>query len=43
MQAKGIVVDGQQVGTIERTLKNSPSVELYGLQGLPLTYFCTVS
>jgi hypothetical protein len=22
------------------TLKNSPSVELYGLQGLPLTYFC---
>ena len=22
------------------TLKNSPSVELYGLQGLPLMYFC---
>jgi hypothetical protein len=22
-----------------RTLKNSPRVELYGLQGLPLTYF----
>lgn len=22
------------------TLKNSPSVELYGLHGLPLTYFC---
>lgn len=23
-----------------RTLKNSPNVELYGLHGLPLTYFC---
>lgn len=23
----------------QRTLKNSPRVELYGLQGLPLTYF----
>lgn len=25
------------------TLKNSPSVELYGLHGLPLTYFCRPS
>jgi hypothetical protein len=25
--------------TIRRTLKNSPREELYGLQGLPLTYF----
>jgi hypothetical protein len=24
---------------VARTLKNSPRVELYGLQGLPLTYF----
>jgi hypothetical protein len=23
------------------TLKNSPSAELYGLQGFPLTYFCS--
>jgi hypothetical protein len=27
----------------QRTLKNSPSVELYGLQGLPLTYFWSPS
>ena len=25
---------------VKRTRKNSPRVELYGLQGLPLTYFC---
>jgi hypothetical protein len=27
---------------IQRTLKNSPRVELYGLHGLPLTYFWSV-
>lgn len=27
--------------TRELTRKNSPSVELYGLHGLPLMYFCS--
>ena len=29
-----------QCGIVSTNPKNSPRVELYGLQGLPLTYFC---
>lgn len=35
---KGIRAYGK--GRHQRTLKNSPRVELYGLHGFPLTYFC---
>jgi hypothetical protein len=34
------LVDVGATAEDERTLKNSPKVELYGLHGLPLTYFC---